>query len=201
MVNFANVKANDSNPAASVGVQSWSRGDIFPAIIYRVEGDGERYWVLLYPGFGEMSFNSYDEAYDWAVEQAAPVPALDPEMAIYDRVRFPDAWVHIDALVSKTASVGEGACIAAFAKVEDYAKIGRGAIVRSYATVSLRAVIQDYALVGGGALICNGAVVGEQARIGACSRIGAMAVVGGGAYVRTDAFVNAGAHILVGDTV
>lgn len=37
MSNFANIKANDSNPAASVGVQSWSRGAIFPAIISVVE--------------------------------------------------------------------------------------------------------------------------------------------------------------------
>ena len=37
MVNFVQVAADDSNPAASVGVQSWSRGDIFPAIIHRVE--------------------------------------------------------------------------------------------------------------------------------------------------------------------
>ena len=37
MPNFVHVKANDSNPAASVGVQSWSRGDIFPAVISVVE--------------------------------------------------------------------------------------------------------------------------------------------------------------------
>ena len=30
-------QVSDSNPAASVGVQSWSRGDIFPAIISVVE--------------------------------------------------------------------------------------------------------------------------------------------------------------------
>ena len=37
MVNFVQVAADDSNPAASVGVQSWSRGDIFPAVIAVVE--------------------------------------------------------------------------------------------------------------------------------------------------------------------
>ena len=37
MSNFAHIAADDSNPAASVGVQSWSRGDIFPAVISVVE--------------------------------------------------------------------------------------------------------------------------------------------------------------------
>jgi len=37
MSNFVHVAADDSNPAASVGVQSWSRGVIFPAIISVVE--------------------------------------------------------------------------------------------------------------------------------------------------------------------
>lgn len=37
MVNFVQVAADDRNPAASVGVQSWSRGDIFPAIISVIE--------------------------------------------------------------------------------------------------------------------------------------------------------------------
>ena len=34
---FAEQNANDSNPAASVGVQTWSRGDIFPAVISVIE--------------------------------------------------------------------------------------------------------------------------------------------------------------------
>lgn len=37
MFKFAEVAADDSNPAASVGVQSWSRGAIFPAVISVVE--------------------------------------------------------------------------------------------------------------------------------------------------------------------
>lgn len=37
MFKFVEVKADDSNPAASVGVQSWSRGAIFPAVISVVE--------------------------------------------------------------------------------------------------------------------------------------------------------------------
>ena len=34
---FTAEKAVDSNPAASVGVQTWSRGEIFPAIVAKVE--------------------------------------------------------------------------------------------------------------------------------------------------------------------
>jgi sugar O-acyltransferase (sialic acid O-acetyltransferase NeuD family) len=97
------------------------------------------------------------------------------------------AAVHSGALVSPSATVGEGAHVLAGAIVQPGAVIGRAAIVNAGSLVEHDAVIAEGAHIAPGARVLGGA------RIGAGAMIGAGAVVLPYTEVQAEALVPANA--------
>jgi len=223
-----NVLADDSNPGASVGVQSWSRGDIFPAIISRVETYSAPmdigHWQAISPVPGHdqarRMYRQYREVFfgqdiedrrvstKFVLSQPGKPDAYfatydaahDAAAGDYDLARFPDAWVSKQAYVAESAQVEQGACIAAGAIISDNAVIRFGAIVRANAFIGEYAVLRDYAVVGASATIGDEAYIGEHARVGKFAIVGFGARIGGGAHVPECHRVAEYGEVPVGDT-
>jgi sugar O-acyltransferase (sialic acid O-acetyltransferase NeuD family) len=100
--------------------------------------------------------------------------------------------VHPAAVVSPSATIGEGACVMAGAVVQTESRIGEGAIINTGATVDHDCDIAPYAHVAPGCRLAGEVRVGEAAWVGIGSSvregvcIGAGAIVGAGAVVVGD---------------
>jgi sugar O-acyltransferase (sialic acid O-acetyltransferase NeuD family) len=97
--------------------------------------------------------------------------------------------VHPAALVSPSASLGEGAQVMARAVVGPLAQVGALALVNTGAIVEHDVTVEEAAQLGPGAVACGFA------------RIGAGALVGAGAVLRASVSVGAGAHVAPGAVV
>lgn len=99
---------------------------------------------------------------------------------------------HPSAVVSPTASLGEGSVVMANAVINADARCGRGVIVNSGAVVEHDCELGDFAHVSPNAALAGGVRVGAFAHVGIGAsvlplvRIGERAVVGGGACVVRD---------------
>jgi len=105
------------------------------------------------------------------------------------------ALIHPSALVSGSATIGEGAQVMARAVIGAEARIGTLALVNTGAIVEHDAVIGDAAHIAPGAVLCG------FVRVGARALIGAGAVLRPGVAVGEDAVVAPGAAVseAVGD--
>ena len=74
--------------------------------------------------------------------------------------------VHPSAIVSDSASIGEGSIIMAGAIIQPHASIGRHVIVNSGATLDHHCIIGDYAHIAPGAHLCGAVHVGEGTLVG-----------------------------------
>ena len=114
--------------------------------------------------------------------------------AAVDRLtaRFAAAAVHARAVVSATASLGEGTAVMAGAVINAAARIGRHCIVNTGASVDHECVVGDYAHIAPHATLCGQVHVGEGTLVGAgasvipCVSIGKWCVIGAGAAVVED---------------
>jgi sugar O-acyltransferase (sialic acid O-acetyltransferase NeuD family) len=75
--------------------------------------------------------------------------------------------IHGSAVVSPSATIGEGTCICPGAVVNAGAKLGRDVIVNSGAIVEHDCEIGDHAHIASGAVLAGGVMVGEGAHVGA----------------------------------
>jgi sugar O-acyltransferase (sialic acid O-acetyltransferase NeuD family) len=100
--------------------------------------------------------------------------------------------VHPSAVVSPSASLGEGTCVCPGAIVAAGARLGRNVIVNTGAVVEHDCELGDHVHVASGAVLAGGVVVGDGAHIGAGAsvrqgvRIGSEALVALGAAVVKD---------------
>ena len=100
--------------------------------------------------------------------------------------------VHPSAVVSPSASVGEGSVVMQGAVVQADARIGRHCIVNTGASVDHECIVGDYAHISPHATLCGNVHVGEGAWIGAGAvvipgvSIGKWCVVGAGSVVVRD---------------
>jgi UDP-perosamine 4-acetyltransferase len=100
--------------------------------------------------------------------------------------------VHPSAVVSPSATLGDGVAVCPAAVVGAGARIGSDVIVNSGAIVEHDCVVGDHAHIASGAVLAGGVLVGSGAHIGAGAsvrqglRIGAGAVVAMGAVVVDD---------------
>lgn len=74
--------------------------------------------------------------------------------------------IHPGAIVSPSATIGNGTVIMAGAIVQAQARIGRHVIVNTGATVDHHAIIGDFAHIAPGAHLCGGVEIGEGALVG-----------------------------------
>lgn len=102
------------------------------------------------------------------------------------------AVVHPAAQVSRHASLGEGAFVAAQAVVAPSARVGRGAIVNHGAVVDHDCEVGEWthiapgAILGGGVRVGAGCLIGSGAVILVGIQVGERATVGSGAVVTRD---------------
>ncbi len=106
--------------------------------------------------------------------------------------KIADAAIHTNAVVSKTAIVGEGTVIMANAVVNADTRIGRHCIVNTGASIDHECKIGDFVHVAPKATLCGLITVGEGTLIGAGStiisgiKIGRWCVIGAGSVVLRD---------------
>lgn len=104
------------------------------------------------------------------------------------------------AVVSPSASLGEGAQVLTRAVVHPGSTIGINAVVNTAAVIEHDCSVGDHAFVGPGAVVCGGCEIGAGAFVGAAAvvlpgvKVGAGALVAAGAVVVRD--VPAGARVL-----
>lgn len=99
---------------------------------------------------------------------------------------------HPKAVISKSASLGEGTFVAARVAINPDVKIGTNAIINTTSSIDHDCVIGDYVHVAPGAILSGGVTVGAETHIGSGASIiqsiaiGAHCIVGAGAIVRRD---------------
>lgn len=100
--------------------------------------------------------------------------------------------IHPSAVISPTASIGEGTVVMAGAVINADAVIGKHCIVNTGATVDHDCVIGDYCHIAPGANISGGTHIGEGTWIGVgtcviqCLNIGKDCMIGAGSVVVKD---------------
>ena len=106
--------------------------------------------------------------------------------------RFADAAIHPSAVISDSATIGEGTVVMAGAIVNAEARIGKHCIINTGATVDHECVIGDYAHIAPGVNLCGQVHVGEGTLIGVgssvipCVHIGKGCTIGAGSVVVSD---------------
>ncbi len=106
--------------------------------------------------------------------------------------KFSAPAIHAQAIVSPSASLGEGTVVMAGAIINAESHIGRHCIINTGASVDHECEIGDFAHVSPGATLCGNVTVGEGAWIGAGTtviqgiKIGRWAVIGAGSVVAKD---------------
>ena len=100
--------------------------------------------------------------------------------------------VHSGAIISPSASVGEGTVVMQGAIVQADAQIGRHVIINTGAKVDHDCVVENFAHISPGAVLCGGVFVGEGSQVGAGAvvipgvKIGSWCKIGAGAVVLKD---------------
>lgn len=100
--------------------------------------------------------------------------------------------IHPSAIVSGTATIGEGSFAAAGAKVNPMASVGAGVILNTGCIVEHDCRVGDFAHIAPGAVLAGSVTVGKGSFIGANAvvkqgvSIGSNVVVGAGSVVLTD---------------
>lgn len=100
--------------------------------------------------------------------------------------------IHLSAIVSKSATIGEGTVVMPGAIIQSETQIGRHCIINTGASVDHECRIADYVHISPHATLCGNVIVGEGSWIGAGStvipgvKIGRWCVVGAGATVVND---------------
>lgn len=100
--------------------------------------------------------------------------------------------VHPTAIVSPSASIGEGSVIMQGAILQVEASVGKHCIINTGASIDHECIIEDYVHISPHATLCGNVHVGEGSWIGAGAvvvqgvKIGKWCVVGAGTIVRHD---------------
>jgi len=120
----------------------------------------------------------------------------EPRRAVFERARAHGfslvTAVHPSAVVSASASLGEGAAVLARAVVNADAVLGRNVIVNTAAIVEHDCRVGDHAHIASGARLAGGVTIAAGAHIGLGASVrqgisvGAAALVGAGAVVVDD---------------
>ena len=100
--------------------------------------------------------------------------------------------VHPQAIVSPSATIGEGSVVMQGAIVQSEARVGKHCIVNTGASIDHECVIGNYAHISPQAVLCGNVHIGEGAWIGAAAvvipgvKVGRWSVIGAGSVVVND---------------
>ena len=100
--------------------------------------------------------------------------------------------IHPSAVISASASMGEGVMIAANATINPMVEIGRGVICNTSCSIDHECIIGDFTHIAPGAVLCGNVNVGRSSFIGANSvirqgiTIGNNVIIGAGTVVVKD---------------
>ena len=100
--------------------------------------------------------------------------------------------VHPTAIVSSTATIGEGSVVMHGAIIQPHTKVGKHCIINTGASVDHECLIGDFVHISPHATVCGQVEVGEGTWIGAgatiiqCVKIGKDCVIGAGSVVLHD---------------
>ena len=139
-----------------------------------------------------------DASFVIAIGAAEPRRQIDALARSHGREAV--AVIHPWATIGRDVEIGEGAVVAAGARLTTHVFVGRHAHVNINCTVGHDAIIEDFATLAGGVHLGGGCVIEEGASLGLGSvvlpnvRVGRGAVVGAGAVVVRD--VAPGATVL-----
>lgn len=106
--------------------------------------------------------------------------------------KFAEAAVHSKAIVSSTATLGDGTVVMPGAIVNADAVLGKHCIINTGASVDHECEIEDYVHIAPHATLCGQVKVGEGTLIGVgasvipCVKIGRWCTIGAGAVVIKD---------------
>lgn len=100
--------------------------------------------------------------------------------------------IHPSAIISSSASVGEGVCVMPRAVINAKAKINKGAIINTGAVIEHECLIGEYAHICPAVALAGACEVGAHAWVGIAScakqgiKIGANAMIGAGSVIVRD---------------
>lgn len=110
---------------------------------------------------------------------------LDLFQAYLDKGWNSPPLVHPSAIISSSATLGEGVCVLAGAVIQPHAMIGNGVIINS------RAVVEHDSSIGSGTHVAPGAIVLGDCHVGETSMIGSGAIILQGVKVPDNTLVKA----------
>lgn len=100
--------------------------------------------------------------------------------------------IHPSAIISETASIGEGSVVMQGAIIQADTKVGKHCIINTGASVDHECLISDYVHLSPHSTICGNVTIGEGSWVGAGTviipgiRIGKWSVIGAGSVVTKD---------------
>ena len=116
-------------------------------------------------------------------EYSGPTVQMDASVS-------PTAVIHDGAMIAMQVTVDDNATVGAHTKVGRHCKIGRGVRIGERCYMNVRAQVDDTATIGSRTTleaevkIRGGAIIGSNVRIGEKSEIGARTIIGAGTKVR-----------------
>lgn len=110
--------------------------------------------------------------------------------SLADKAGKPLNAIHPSAVISATASLGDGIFVAANATINPLVKIGTGVICNTSCSIDHECIIEDFAHIAPGTVLCGNVTVG------AGSFIGANSVVKQGIVIGKNVMIGAGAVIV-----
>ncbi len=114
------------------------------------------------------------------------------EMITERREQIPMSAIHQQAVISPTASLGQGVFVNAGAIVNSNAAVGNYCMIHSRALIDYDCIINDFVQIGAGAIVNSGVEIAEGAFIGSGAiivsgvKIGKNARIGAGSVVLQD---------------
>lgn len=136
------------------------------------------------------SFEHLDAAYVLGIGAGDARRRIDSLAGRWDRRAA--VLRHPSATVGRDVDLGDGAIIAAGARLTTHIRLGRHAHINMNCTIGHDTVVEDFATLFGGAVVGGGCVIGAGATVGSGAvllpgvRVGEDAMVGAGAIVVRD---------------
>lgn len=89
--------------------------------------------------------------------------------AITEKINHLHTLIHPDATISRSATIGDGCVIEAYAAINSNVKIMKSSYICAGAIVNHDAVVNSYCQVDCNAVVASGAIVPEKTKVQSCT--------------------------------